>query len=137
MRVVKPTRIKSPFVDMYSVLNSPNNHTQSYHIKPVVFQRSVLSFFMLFGLFLISGCNFVDDGVYEGDPVPHGPLNPVTKIYRCDIDDAVLITSGTTVIPLKKDTKIRVWHFQDSKEYICLLKGSARIKLPPTPNSRR
>jgi len=62
--------------------------------------------------------------------VSHGPMQPNGK-YRCDYDkgDATKLAPGQEVKPLTKDTQIRVWHFQNSDEYICLLQGDAVIRL--------
>ena len=60
--------------------------------------------------------------------VSHGPKQDNGN-YRCDIDkgDATLIKPGQSVKPLTKDTRLRVWHYQNSDEYICLLKGEAVV----------
>ena len=62
--------------------------------------------------------------------VSHGPLMPNGK-YRCDFDkgDATLLKPGQEVVPRTPDTQLRVWHFQNSDEYVCLLQGDAVIKL--------
>jgi len=62
--------------------------------------------------------------------VSHGPLNPNTGLYRCDLSDATLVEQGGVVRPLTDDTQLRVWHFQNSEEYVCTLKGQAVIKQP-------
>ncbi len=84
---------------------------------------------------LFGGCSGGKDkwGIDHEGPekkVSHGPLMPNGK-YRCDLDkgDATLLQPGQEVVPRTSDTQIRVWHFQNSQEYVCLLQGDAVIKL--------
>ena len=60
--------------------------------------------------------------------VSHGPLDPKTGLYRCEKEDATLVEPGAEVSPLVKGTKIRLWHYKNSKEYVCVLKGKASIQ---------
>jgi len=64
--------------------------------------------------------------------VTHGPMQSNGK-YRCDFDkgDAIKLAPGEEVKPLTKDTQIRIWHFQNSDKYICLLLGDAIILTVP------
>jgi len=60
--------------------------------------------------------------------VSHGPKLD-NGDFRCDMDkgDAILIKQGQRVKPLTKDTRLRVWHYQNSQEYACVLRGKATI----------
>ena len=60
--------------------------------------------------------------------VSHGP-RLANGDYRCNIEDgdAMLVKAGQRVKPLTKDTRLRVWHYQNSDEYVCLLRGKAVI----------
>ena len=60
--------------------------------------------------------------------VSHGPLDAATGKYRCTLADASLVETGGVVTPLTDDTEIRVWHFQNSEEYVCTLQGQAVLK---------
>jgi len=62
-----------------------------------------------------------------GVEVTHGPLNTATGLYRCTLEDASLVKPGAQVKPLIEGTQLRVWHFQNSEEYVCTLKGQALI----------
>lgn len=62
--------------------------------------------------------------------VSHGPLDAVSKKYRCTLEDADLVKPGGVVRPLTEDTQLRVWHFQNSEEYVCTLQGQAVLKQP-------
>ena len=55
-------------------------------------------------------------------------LDPKTGLYRCEKEDATLVEPGAEVSPLVKGTKIRLWHYKNSKEYVCVLKGKASIQ---------
>ncbi len=63
-----------------------------------------------------------------GIEVGHGPLDPATGLYRCTINDATEVPTGATVTPLSSDTQVRVWHFQNSQEYVCTLRGQAIVE---------
>ena len=60
--------------------------------------------------------------------VSYGPLDPATGYNRCNIEDATLVYPGENVEPLTSDTKLRIWHFGNSEEYACVLKGQAVIR---------
>jgi len=60
--------------------------------------------------------------------ISHGPLDDFTKEYRCNIEDATIINAGELVRPLLKDTKLKIWHYQNSEEYACVLKGQAVVR---------
>jgi hypothetical protein len=60
--------------------------------------------------------------------VSHGPLDANTGKYRCNIEDATLVKAGGIVRPLTEDTQLRVWHYQNSEEYVCTLQGQAVLK---------
>jgi hypothetical protein len=62
--------------------------------------------------------------------VSHGPLDANTGKYRCKIEDAMLVKQGGIVRPLTEDTQLRVWHYQNSEEYVCTLQGQAVLKQP-------
>jgi len=83
--------------------------------------------------FALIGCGGSDTnwGIDQGiaTEVSHGPLDASTGKYRCDLSDASLIEQGATVTPQTEDTEIRVWHFQNSEEYLCTLQGQAMITL--------
>ena len=40
-------------------------------------------------------------------------------------EKATLVEPGAEVSPQSSDTQIRVWHFQNSQEYVCVLQGEA------------
>jgi len=75
-----------------------------------------------------SGDNWGIDHPGPQREITHGPLQKDGK-YRCDIDkgDAIKINSGEKVRKLVDGTEIRIWHYQNSEEYVCLLKGKAVI----------
>ena len=84
-------------------------------------------------LFALTGCggggnNWGVDHQGSEVEIAHGPLQKDGR-YRCDFDkgDATLVKPGELVKPKTKDTEIRTWHFQNSQEYICTLKGKAVI----------
>lgn len=58
--------------------------------------------------------------------ISHGPKLDNGN-YRCNIEegDATLVQAGQRVKPLTKDTRLRVWHYQNSEEYVCVLRGKA------------
>jgi len=59
--------------------------------------------------------------------VTHGPLES-NGLYRCTKNDATLVKPGGIVHPVTKGTKLRLWHYKNSKEYVCVLKGKAVIR---------
>ena len=48
------------------------------------------------------------------------------------LSSATLVEQGGTVTPLTDDTQVRVWHFQNSDEYVCTLQGEAVIQQSAT-----
>lgn len=60
--------------------------------------------------------------------ISHGPFDPVSGKYRCSLSDATLVAPGTEVTPLTDDTELRIWHFQNSEQFLCTLQGKAHIK---------
>jgi len=88
--------------------------------------------------FMLSGCGDDNWGIdncsaletAQDIELSHGPFDPNTKKYRCNIEDATLIKSGGVVKPMTDDTQIRIWHYQNSEEYVCLLQGKAVVKQP-------
>ena len=62
--------------------------------------------------------------------VSHGPLDAATGKYRCTLADADLVKPGGVVRPLTDDTQLRVWHYQNSEEYVCTLQGQALLTQP-------
>jgi hypothetical protein len=62
--------------------------------------------------------------------ISHGELDASTGLYKCTLDDATLVDPGSVVRPIVEDTQVRVWHFQNSQEYVCVLKGQALLKKP-------
>ena len=60
--------------------------------------------------------------------VTHGPKLSNGN-YRCNMEDgdAMPVKAGQRVKPLTDDTRLRVWHYQNSDEYVCLLKGEAVV----------
>jgi hypothetical protein len=42
----------------------------------------------------------------------------------------MLVKQGGIVRPLTEDTQLRVWHYQNSEEYVCTLQGQAVLKQP-------
>ncbi|MCF6245346.1 MAG: hypothetical protein L3J43_09950 [Sulfurovum sp.] len=82
--------------------------------------------------FTLLGCGGESNWGIDGkgtQEVAHGPLQSDGK-YRCDLGDASLVKSGGVVTPLTSDTQVRVWHFQNSEEYVCTLQGQASIEEP-------
>jgi len=84
--------------------------------------------------FTLIGCGGGDTnwGIDHGSEieVSHGPKDTTTGLYRCKLSDATLVEAGGVVRPLTDDTQLRVWHFQNSQEYVCTLKGQAVVKQP-------
>jgi len=81
---------------------------------------------------LLSGCGGNSDhwGIDHPDAtlVTHGPYDENLGHYRCTIDDAILVKAGQTITPIQDDTHLRVWHYQNSQEYVCTLQGEAIIQ---------
>ncbi len=93
-----------------------------------MYNKIALSTLITTVLFALSGCGGGTEwGIDHGTEmeVTHGPLDAETGLYRCTIDDAILVEAGESVRPLTEDTQIRVWHYQNSEEYVCTLKGQA------------
>jgi len=44
---------------------------------------------------------------------------------------AIVVPANSTIIKDSDDTLLRVWHFQNSEELICVVKGSASIVSAP------
>lgn len=92
--------------------------------------------FLSISAFALIGCGGggTNWGIDHGTEieVSHGPLDPNTGLYRCEIADATLVEQGGVVRPLSDDTQLRVWHFQNSEEYVCTLKGQAVVQQPAT-----
>jgi len=85
--------------------------------------------------FILVGCGGSGDTNWGIDQeaaveVSHGPLDPLTQKFRCNLEDADEVKSGGLVTPLTDDTELRVWHFQNSEEYVCTLKGQAILQQP-------
>jgi hypothetical protein len=80
---------------------------------------------------ILSGCGGSEWGIDHGQEVEvsHGPLDEKTGLYRCTIDDATLVEAGSVVRPIEEGTQIRVWHYQNSEEYVCVLKGMAAMSV--------
>lgn len=100
----------------------------------IMYKKIVPFSLMMAALFALSGCG--DSEVWGIDhveeiEVTHGPLNAETGLYRCNVEDAMLVEAGEVVRPLTDDTQLRVWHYQNSQEYVCTLKGQA-VKSQPT-----
>jgi len=47
------------------------------------------------------------------------------------LSKAILVPANSTIIKESDETLLRVWHFQNSEELICVVKGSASIVLAP------
>ena len=82
-------------------------------------------------LLALTGCGNDNWGIdHQGAEVElsHGPVQADGR-YRCDIDkgDATLVKPGEVIKPKTEDTEIRTWHYQNSDEYVCTLKGKAVI----------
>ena len=79
--------------------------------------------------FMVVGCGSSSDkwGIDNSTEVEvsHGPLDKDTGLYRCEFEDATLVQADSVVRPITDDTKIRVWHYQDTQKYVCTLKGQA------------
>jgi hypothetical protein len=80
---------------------------------------------------LLSGCGGSEWGIDHAteQKVSHGPLDPNTGLYRCTIDDATYVEAGSMVRPLEEGTQLRVWHYENSDEYACVLKGDAAVSI--------
>ena len=85
----------------------------------------VLALTSIVSLILI-GCG--GNGGNSDIEISHGPLDDFTKEYRCNMEDATIINAGELVRPLVKDTKLKIWHYQNSEEYACVLKGQAVVR---------
>ena len=83
--------------------------------------------------FTLVGCGSggTNWGIDHGSEVEisHGPVQADGN-FRCTLEDAALVKPGGIVKPLVEGTQIRVWHFQNSEEYVCTLKGQATVKQP-------
>ncbi len=84
--------------------------------------------------FTLIGCGGSGEnwGIDHGSEVEisHGPLDANSGKYRCNIEDATLVKQGGIVRPLTENTQLRVWHYQNSEEYVCTLQGQAVLKQP-------
>jgi len=102
-------------------------------MKNLIKQTKLLSLVAV-AAFTLIGCGGSQThwGIDHGAEVAvtHGPLDAVTGQYRCNLEDATLVKSGGIVRPESDDAQLRVWHFQNSEEYVCVLKGQAFLKQP-------
>jgi len=79
---------------------------------------------------LYTGCGKKDNwGVnqnVETAYVTHGPKLDNGN-YRCSMEkgDATLIQAGQRVKPLSDNTRLKIWHYQNSDEYVCVVRGEA------------
>jgi len=79
-----------------------------------------------------SGNHNIDDKRANIDTTE--PVEQKTMISLCENNSTDAITAKATIVPpnstIKKhgtNTVLRVWHFQNSEELICLVNGSAEI----------
>jgi hypothetical protein len=84
-------------------------------------------------ILLLAGCGSSDSnwGIDNSSElvVTHGPLDSETGLYRCELEDALLVKPFSIIEPQSDDTQLRVWHFKNSDEYACVLKGEAIVKV--------
>jgi len=99
-----------------------------------VFKKTKLFSLITLTAFTLIGCGGGGSnwGIDHGSEVEisHGPLDAATGKYRCTLADADLVKPGGVVRPLTDDTQLRVWHYQNSEEYVCTLQGQAVLKQP-------
>jgi len=99
-----------------------------------IFKNTKLFSLMTIPAIILIGCGGSDEnwGIDHASEieVSHGPLDAKSGKYRCKIEDATLVKQGGIVRPLTKDTQLRVWHYQNSEEYVCTLQGQAVLKQP-------
>jgi len=99
-----------------------------------LFKKTKLFSLITVTAFTLIGCGSggTNWGIDHGSEVEvsHGPLDAATGKYRCNKEDATLVKPGGVVRPLTKDTQLRVWHYQNSEEYVCTLQGQAVLKQP-------
>ena len=99
-----------------------------------VFKKTKLFSLITISAFTLIGCGSggTNWGIDHGSEieVSHGPFDAATGKYRCTLADASLVETGGVVTPLTDDTEIRVWHFQNSEEYVCTLQGQAVLTQP-------
>jgi hypothetical protein len=97
--------------------------------KTKIFGLITITTFALIGC---GGSGGGDWGIDHGSEieVSHGPFNTATGKYRCTLEDATLVKPGGVVRSVAKDTELRVWHYQNSEEYVCTLQGQAVLKQP-------
>ena len=98
-----------------------------------MYNKIIPSALAMVAIFALSGCGGAEewgiDNIKEVE-LTHGPLNADTGLYRCTMDDAMLVKAGESVRPMTEDTQVRVWHYQNSQEYACTLKGQAVVVQP-------
>ena len=102
-------------------------------MKKLQERKTKLLSLIAFATFALVGCGSGETnwGIDHGREVEisHGPAQADGN-FRCTLEDATLVKQGGVVKPLVEGTQIRVWHFQNSEEYVCTLKGQATVKQP-------
>ena len=103
-------------------------------MKKIISKQTKIFALVTVTAFTLIGCGGSDEnwGIDHGSEieVSHGPLDAATGKYRCTLADADLVKPGGVVRPLTEDTQLRVWHYQNSEEYVCTLQGQAVLKQP-------
>jgi len=85
---------------------------------------------LLSSLFFVSGCGGGGSSTNWGIDAGYSPL----AVCQNNSDDAIEagaieVPAGTKVQKLSSDAVVRIWHFENSREAVCLLKGDAVIKI--------
>ena len=93
--------------------------------------RKLLTFLAILSFTLIGcGGGGTNWGIDHADALPV----PVCDTAASDggLSTATLVEQGGIVRPLTDDTQVRVWHFQNSEEFVCTLQGEAVVEQPAT-----
>lgn len=80
---------------------------------------------------LITGCE--GDVYCEEDTVPivanvSSKAIPLCLADKNDANSSILVASGERITNLEPDTTIRIWHYLNSEERVCVLTGVAVIE---------
>ena len=84
-------------------------------------KRLVAAASALFALFALSGCG--QSGHWGVD---HAEL-PMCSPDVNDSSAAILVPSGTEIKALEQGTTLRIWHYSNSDELVCVITGKASL----------
>lgn len=83
--------------------------------------KATITFLSLLALLALSGC-----GQSEHWGVDHAAL-PMCSADVNDSSAAIKVPSGTMVKALSIGTTLRIWHYSNSDELVCVITGKASL----------